>query len=115
MRRIRFTHLPTECRISIYTISGEHVTSFDHEQQFDGNAWWNLRSGNNQTGPEIAPGLFIYVIEFPEQKDYCFDTYDSDGDVQGSLKNDFYSNNNYDNEKLIKNTKFHIGKFAVIR
>ena len=115
MRRIRFTHLPTECRISIYTISGEHVTSFNHEQQFDGNAWWNLRSGNNQTGPEIAPGLYIYVIEFPEKKDYCIDTYDSDGDVQGSLKNDFYSNNNYDNEKFIKNTKFHIGKFAVIR
>jgi hypothetical protein len=28
----------------------------------DGNAWWDLRSYNNQ---EIAPGLYIYVVETP--------------------------------------------------
>lgn len=120
-RKIRFTHLPTTCQISIYTISGEHVTSFKHDEQFDGNSWWNLRTGNNQNGPEVAPGLYIYTIEFDEEKEYCVDTYDADGDVQGSLKNDFYSNNKYDlNEngtpaRIKKKTKFHIGKFAVIR
>jgi len=114
-RRIRFTHLPTQCRISIYTIAGEHVTTFDHQQQFDGNAWWNLRTGNDQDGPEIAPGLYIYVIEFPEEKEYCIDTYDDDGDIQGSLENDYYSNDKYDNKKVIKKTQYHIGKFAVIR
>ena len=121
LRRIRFTHLPTECQISIFTITGEHVTTFDHEQQFDGNAWWNLRTGNDQTGPEVAPGLYIYVIEFPEEKNYCVDTYDNSGDVQGSSKNDYYTNSKYDvNEdgsvaRIKKKTKFHIGKFAVIR
>ena len=25
LRKIRFTHLPTECQISIYTIAGEHA------------------------------------------------------------------------------------------
>ena len=114
-RRIRFTHLPTECRISVYTIAGEHVTTIDHQQQFDGNAWWNLRTGNNQDGPEIAPGLYIYVIEFPEEKEYCIDTYDDDGDIQGSLKNDYFSNNKYDNKRVKKKTQYHIGKFAVIR
>ena len=114
-RRIRFTHLPTECRISVYTIAGEHVTTFNHQQQFDGNAWWNLRTGNNQDGPEVAPGLYIYVIEFPEEKEYCIDTYDDDGDIQGSLENDYYSNDKYDNKKVIKKTQYHIGKFAVIR
>ena len=114
-RRIRFTHLPTECRISVYTIAGEHVTTIDHQQQFDGNAWWNLRTGNNQNGPEIAPGLYIYVIEFPEEKEYCIDTYDDDGDIQGSLKNDYFSNNKYDNKRVKKKTQYHIGKFAVIR
>jgi len=114
-RRIRFTHLPTNCNISIYTVVGEHVTTFEHSEQFDGNAWWNLRTGNNQDGPEVAPGLYIYVIEFPEEKEYCIDTYDNDGDIQGSLENDFYSNNKYDTDRVIKKTKYHIGKFAVIR
>mgnify|MGYP001236752234 CR=1 FL=1 len=63
-RKIRFTHLPKKCRISVYTLNGEHVTTFDHEDEFDGNAWWNLRSGNNQDGPEIAPGLYFYIIQF---------------------------------------------------
>ena len=27
-----------------------------------GNAWWNLRSYNNQ---EIAPGLYLYVVTAP--------------------------------------------------
>jgi hypothetical protein len=107
--------LPTRCNISIYTIAGEHVTTIKHEDQFDGNAWWNLRTGNNQNGDEIAPGLYLYVIEFEEEKDYCVDTYDSEGDVEGSLRNDYYSNDQYDNKRLIKKTKYHIGKFAVIR
>ena len=115
MRRIRFTHLPTNCQISIYTIAGEHVTSFKHDTEFDGNAWWNLRTGVNQDGQEVAPGLYIYVIEFPEEKEYCVDTYDGEGDIQGSLRNDYYSNNKYDTERVIKKTKYHIGKFAVIR
>ena len=114
-RRIRFTNLPTQAQISIYTVAGEHVTTFEHSEQFDGNAWWNLRTGNSQEGPEIAPGLYIYAIEFPQEQEYCIDTYDDSGDVQGSLKNDFYSNSKYDNKKLKKKTKYHIGKFAVIR
>ena len=114
-RRIRFTNLPTQVQISIYTIAGEHVTTFEHSEQFDGNAWWNLRTGNSQDGPEIAPGLYIYAIEFPQEQEYCIDTYDDSGDVQGSIKNDFYSNSKYDNKKLKKKTKYHIGKFAVIR
>ena len=65
-RKIRFTHLPKKCRISVYTLTGEHVTTFDHEKDFDGNAWWNLRSGNNQDGPEIAPGLYFYIVQFDD-------------------------------------------------
>ena len=111
-RRIRFTHLPTECQISIYTISGEHVSTFQHEAKFDGNAWWDLTNGNNQM---VAPGLYIYVIEFPKEQDYCLDTYDDSQDRRGSKKNDYYSNNKYDNKKVIEKTNVHIGKFAVIR
>ena len=61
-KRIRFTRLPSECKLSIFTISGELVRELDHNSSTDGNIWWDLRSYNNQ---EIAPGLYIYVVQTP--------------------------------------------------
>tara|TARA_B100000686_G_scaffold108599_1_gene115751 strand:- start:1397 stop:2035 length:639 start_codon:yes stop_codon:yes gene_type:complete len=59
---IRFTRLPDKCTISIYTISGEFVTTIKHDDPFDGNEFWDLRNGR---GDQIAPGLYIYVVETP--------------------------------------------------
>jgi len=59
---IRFTRLPTECTISIYTVSGEFVTRLDHNDPFSGNEWWNITNGRDQA---LAPGLYIYVVETP--------------------------------------------------
>ncbi len=64
-RRLRFTHLPQKCRIQIFTAYGERVVALEHDNDFDGNLWWNLRSENNQ---EIAPGLYIYVVESDDKK-----------------------------------------------
>ncbi len=64
-RRIRFTHLPQQCRIQIFTLFGERVVSLVHDDNFDGNLFWDLRSENNQ---EIAPGLYIYVVESDDKK-----------------------------------------------
>ena len=64
-KKIRFTRLPQACTITIFTISGEKVRELDHNSSVDGNAWWDLRSYNNQ---EIAPGLYIYVVETPGGK-----------------------------------------------
>jgi hypothetical protein len=50
------------CTITIFTITGEKVRELSHDHSADGNAWWDLRSYNNQ---EIAPGLYIYVVETP--------------------------------------------------
>ena len=47
---------------SIFNPEGEFVTSFTHDDQFNGNEWWDLKNGNNQ---EIAPGLYIYVVQTP--------------------------------------------------
>ena len=59
-RRMRFTHLPQHCRISIFTISGEIVHSINHNNVYDGNSWWDLKS----TGGElVSPGLYIYIVE----------------------------------------------------
>ena len=61
-KRLRFTQLPEQCTITIYTVTGEKVREIDHESSSDGNEWWDLRSYNNQ---EVAPGLYIYVVETP--------------------------------------------------
>ena len=59
-RKMRFTNLPQECRISIFTVAGEIVKVIERSSQFDGNEWWDLRTENNQ---EIAPGLYLYHVE----------------------------------------------------
>ena len=64
-KRIRFTQLPEKCTITIYTVTGEKVREIKHESISDGNEWWDLRSYNNQ---EVAPGLYIYVIEADNAK-----------------------------------------------
>jgi hypothetical protein len=59
-RRIRFTNLPSKCKISIFTISGELIYQLEHDDESSGNIWWDMRTVNNQ---EIAPGLYLYYIE----------------------------------------------------
>ena len=65
-RKMRFTNLPQDCRITIFTVTGEVVRVLDHSSQFDGNEWWDLRTGNNQ---EVAPGLYIYHVESQNGKE----------------------------------------------
>jgi len=62
-RRIRFTKLPNNCRIAVYTVSGELVSVIKHSDPYDSNEWWNLQSGKNHDGPTISPGLYIFVVE----------------------------------------------------
>jgi len=65
VRKIMFTNLPVQCTISIFTVTGEKVISFDHDSASSGIEFWNLRSMNNQ---EIAPGLYVYVVEAGDDK-----------------------------------------------
>ena len=58
-RRIRFTNLPQRCEIKIYTISGEYVSTVEHDDVETGNAWWDMRTVNNQ---EVSPGLYIFYV-----------------------------------------------------
>ena len=60
MRRIRFTNLNSSCIISIYTLSGELVSLVEHNDENSGNAFWDLRTVNNQ---EAGPGLYLYHIK----------------------------------------------------
>ncbi|MCU0411675.1 MAG: hypothetical protein MUF82_03985, partial [Bacteroidetes bacterium] len=60
-RRLRFMYLPPECTIDIYTVRGELVKSLMHTNG-TGDEDWNL---TNQSGVEVAYGLFIYVVKTP--------------------------------------------------
>ena len=75
-RKIYFTNLPEKCTINIYTISGDLVSTIEHDVAFytytstgdsslvydyaDGIASWNVLTDNDQIP---APGLYIYHIE----------------------------------------------------
>ena len=68
-RKLRFTNLPENCKVTIYTITGEKVVSFskpgnnDHADcgnDVSGSCYWNMRTINNQ---EIAPGLYVFSVE----------------------------------------------------
>ena len=52
--------MPQSCTIKIFTVTGEKIRELNHENDIEGNAWWDLRSYNNQ---EVAPGLYIYTVE----------------------------------------------------
>jgi len=62
IRRIRFTHLPKQCTIKIYTITGEFVFELKHDSITDGSEFWDLRTINNQ---EVSPGLYLYAVTEP--------------------------------------------------
>ncbi|MCF7885375.1 MAG: hypothetical protein K9M80_02680 [Candidatus Marinimicrobia bacterium] len=64
-RKLMFTHLPQECTISIFTITGMPIDRINVDQntsvdEDEGIAYWDLK---NSDGEDIAPGYYIYRIE----------------------------------------------------
>ncbi|MBN2543894.1 hypothetical protein JXI42_13635 [bacterium] len=64
-RRIQFTHLPRECTIRIYTLSGELVRTLEHSSTAEGGGVeeWDLRTEDDQIP---ASGVYIYHISTPK-------------------------------------------------
>ena len=63
-RRIYFENLPTKCTIRIYTLSGELVTTLEHESGSDnGREFWNLL---NHDGFSVAYGVYLAHIDAPD-------------------------------------------------
>jgi hypothetical protein len=60
-KKLMFNHLPNECKISIYTVAGDHIADVDHNDN-KGYAFWDMRTYNDQY---IAYGLYIYVVSIP--------------------------------------------------
>jgi len=62
-RSIHFNHLPQQCTIRIYTVSGELVATIEHNSPLlDGSAEWNLLSRDNLP---VSYGVYIYHIDAP--------------------------------------------------
>jgi hypothetical protein len=62
-RRIYFENLPMKCTIRIFTLSGELVTTIEHESGVDnGREFWNLL---NRDGFSISYGLYVAHIDAP--------------------------------------------------
>ncbi len=62
-RKIDFIHVPSQSKISIFTVRGEHVVTLHHDSNIeDGTVTWNLKSKENL---DIAYGVYFYVLESP--------------------------------------------------
>jgi hypothetical protein len=62
-RAIHFNHLPQQCTIRIYTVSGELVATIEHNSTIDnGTAQWNLLSKDNLA---VSYGVYIYHVDAP--------------------------------------------------
>ena len=60
-RRIYFENLPPKCTIRIFTLSGEHVQTIEHESTLqNGREFWNLL---NKDGFSIAYGIYFAHID----------------------------------------------------
>ena len=60
-RRILFTHLPAQCAIKIFTVSGVLVNELlvDNPAE-NGTTHWDLKSSE---GLEIAAGMYFYHVK----------------------------------------------------
>lgn len=62
---VYFTHLPRQCKISIFTLTGDLVREIFHNDADNAEEQWNLLSRNNQS---VVSGLYIYVVETEDNK-----------------------------------------------
>lgn len=67
-RKIEFRSLPQECKIRIYTITGDLVQTLEHNGNItQGFVSWDLRTKDNL---EVAPGLYIFHVEASDYQPY---------------------------------------------
>ena len=67
-RRIHFANLPPVCTISIYSLDGDLIRSFEHDYPEGGagsmHDSWDLITRNSQT---VVSGMYYWVVEAPER------------------------------------------------
>ena len=69
-RSIHFNHLPPQCKIQIFTLSGELVNTLVHNTNLDdGSLEWNMLTKDNL---DISYGVYFYHVEPMGQGVYDF-------------------------------------------
>jgi hypothetical protein len=67
LRKIEFTHLPSECTIRIYTLDGTMIRKLEHNAKknpvIGGATSWDLLTRNEQ---QIGSGIYIYHVSTPK-------------------------------------------------
>jgi len=61
-KRLMFNNLPSECKISIYTVAGDLVDDIYHDNN-QGYEFWDMRTYNDQY---IAYGLYVFIVTLPD-------------------------------------------------
>ncbi len=61
-REIWFTKVPPDAKISIYTVRGDLIKTLHHNDLYQGNVTWNLRTEENI---DVAFGVYVFVVEVP--------------------------------------------------
>ena len=60
-RKLMFTHLPAQCIIEIYTVSGILVDTIEVNNALDdGVVYWDLLTNESL---EVAAGMYIYYVK----------------------------------------------------
>ena len=59
-RRIQFINLPEQCRIRIFTLSGQLVETLEHNSASQGFEDWNLTSS---VGQAVSSGVYLFTVK----------------------------------------------------
>jgi hypothetical protein len=59
--KIRFVNVPTQCKIKIFTVAGDLVWEYDHNDS-GGNIEWDAKNRGNE---DVASGVYVYRVEGP--------------------------------------------------
>jgi hypothetical protein len=65
IRDIRFTHLPPNCTIDIYTIAGDHIRTLRHDNPTFGEVHWDMLTKETL---DVSYGIYIYVVKAKDSK-----------------------------------------------
>lgn len=58
--KIQFIHLPSQCKIHIYTLGGDKVRTLVHDNTNSDYEFWDLLNNSNL---KVSYGLYIFVVE----------------------------------------------------
>lgn len=58
--KVQFIHLPSQCKIHIYTLGGDQVRTLVHDDPNTDYEFWDLL---NHSHLKVSYGLYLFVVE----------------------------------------------------